>query len=503
MTARQTAWRLFWTCWIVYVLHFATDVVREHYPALALADHATFRLDAYGGLHPDLFETPGRGWHIGNNPGVSMLAAVPYLAFKPLVDAVQARVLERRAASGQVEPPAYDTEWRNARRFYAEAWRRGLDVKLGLAAFIMQAFCMAPSTALFVVLLFFVLRHLFRSDRAALWLSLLYAFATPVFFRTGFLNHNLMLGHIAFAGFVALWDPWNELSWSRRTRFILGGLAGGTAILFDYSGVIFILGLGVYGFVKRGREAGWGDGFRHGLWYTLGTLPPVFLLWFYQWRAFGHPFLPGQHWMPPVRWIDRGYQGYSGPQMDVLWMLLFDHRFGLVVTAPLLALGIIAPLVDRGERRVVPKFEAATLWLLFVAMVVFFSGNNYTRLQFNTGIRYLAAIFPFLMVPAAAVLMRLWARRPLLAGAWVTLALVIAWPLAMYREVERPLGVFDPVARTFIGGLSLPALATIEKMKGMFGDLVEGGVSPLPLFLLAGAVIWMVWSPRFRRQDGA
>ena len=61
LTTRQTAWRLFFTAWIVYGLHFSTDIVREHYPALALGDHFSFTLDGYCGIHPDLFETPGRG----------------------------------------------------------------------------------------------------------------------------------------------------------------------------------------------------------------------------------------------------------------------------------------------------------------------------------------------------------------------------------------------------------------------------------------------------------
>ena len=46
---------------------------------------------------------------------------------------------------------------------------------------------------------------------------------------------------------------------------------------------------------------------------SAGTLPGVLLLWFYQWKAFGNPFLPGQHWMPPVEFIDRGYQGFQFP----------------------------------------------------------------------------------------------------------------------------------------------------------------------------------------------
>jgi hypothetical protein len=121
LTRRQTAWRLFGTAWIVYALHFATDIVREHSPALALGDHFSFRLEGYCGLHPDLFETPGRGCHIGNNPGVSMLAAIPYALARPVIDPVVARVQPRRLASGQTEPPELRTERENARRFYRQA----------------------------------------------------------------------------------------------------------------------------------------------------------------------------------------------------------------------------------------------------------------------------------------------------------------------------------------------------------------------------------------------
>ena len=221
--------KLFATCWIVYALHFATNIVREIYPALAMGDHFSFRVDEYAHMHPDLFEKPGYGWHIGNNPGASMVAAMPYALARPAIDAIVRRVQQSRAASGATGPVAYDSPWPMAREFYAEAWRRGFDVKFGLGAFVMQAFCMAPSSALGVVVMFSVLRRLFGSDTTALWLSLLYAFGTPVFFRTGYLNQNLMLGHIAFMGFVALWNPGRIVAWSTRTRYLLAGLAGGVA----------------------------------------------------------------------------------------------------------------------------------------------------------------------------------------------------------------------------------------------------------------------------------
>src|SRR6476646_3022265 len=90
-STRGLAFRVFFTCWLIYALHWATDIVREIYPAMALGDHFSFRVDEYGGLHPDLFEKPGYGWHIGNNPGVSMFAAVPYALARPLIDPLVAK----------------------------------------------------------------------------------------------------------------------------------------------------------------------------------------------------------------------------------------------------------------------------------------------------------------------------------------------------------------------------------------------------------------------------
>src|SRR5437773_6923752 len=182
-STRGIAIRLFATCWLVYVLHFATNIVREIYPALAIGDHFSFRVDEYAHMHPDLFEKEGYGWHSGNNPGASMVAAIPYALTRPIIDPIVHHVQQARSASGQTEPPSYQSPWPMARDFYKETWRRGYDIKFGLSAFVMQSLCMAPSSALAVVILFYVLRRLFLSDKTALWLALLYAFGTPAFFR--------------------------------------------------------------------------------------------------------------------------------------------------------------------------------------------------------------------------------------------------------------------------------------------------------------------------------
>jgi hypothetical protein len=485
--------RLFLTCWIVYALHFATNIVREIFPALSLGDHLSFRVDEYAHMHPDLFEKPGYGWHIGNNPGVSMLAAIPYALARPIIDPIVASVNQKRRALGLNEPPDYNSPWPMAREFYAEAWRRGYDIKFGLAALVMQTLAMAPISALTAVVMFFLLRSLFHSDKIALGLSLLYAFGTPVFFRTGYLNHNLMLGEFAFMGLLALWNPWNSRRWSLRTRYLLGGLAGGTAILFDYSGAVLLLGLLLYGVLKQWREATRSEAIRYGIWYIVGTLAPVALLWFYQWNSFGNPFLPGQHWMPPVEWSNLGYQGYGLPQLDLFAMLGFDYRFGFFTSSPLMLLALAAPFVDRGLRRVLPRMELWAMLGFFFAFWVFFSGSNYTRLEFNTGVRYMSAMFPFMFVPAAVVLMRL----PRFAIAAIAiLSFVESWPLAMYRDVERGLGLLEPVLHVFSGGFQLPWLTTLSRMGNTYGDYFANGVSPLPIFILTAAVLFVIWSPQ-------
>jgi hypothetical protein len=132
---------------------------------------------------------------------------------------------------------------------------------------------------------------------------------------------------------------------------------------------------------------------------------------------------------------------------------------------------------------------AAGMWL-------FFGGVNYTRLQFNTGIRYLAAIFPFLFVPSALMLVRM--PRP--ARYFIALVCVVeAWCLAMHRDVERGLGLLDPVLSVFAGGFKLPVLTVLSRMGGQYSEHFANGVSPLPLFALSAALLYGLWSPRLWR----
>lgn len=546
---RTVALLLFLTCWLVYAAHFRTNVVREHYVTFALGERLSYDLRPYGPLtdippdvkndpdapwwqpgpaytlHPDLFQL-ARSRHAdqlpperlamvvsGNNPGVGLLAAIPYALARPLIDAVDTAVWRARDAAGQTDPPAYDSRWSLAQRFYAESYARRLDIRLGLGALVTHLLCMAPATAAFVAFLYLTLRRITAREWLPLALALLYAFGTPAFFRTGFLNHNLILGHLFFVGCCLFLRPGHTRSTGPLWRSAAFGLTAGIAVLFDYSGLVLLACGGLLVGLTRWHARAWHakgllDGIVHGLTFTAGALPAIALLWHYQLTVFGDALLPGQHWMPAGQTLsDTGqYQGMGPPSPRFFAMLGFDHRFGLLLACPLFALMLAAPFLARSLRpapsALPPLADASpaarpsptlTLFSLatVLAMWLFFSMSNYVQLQFNTGIRYLASIFPFAFLPAAAVL----ASLPAMLARWLALGSVaFAWCQAMYPEVESPLGLAEPVARTLLNGPSLPALRTLDNMAA-FDSLIPDASSPLALFALLAACIVLLWWP--------
>lgn len=490
MSVGSIKWRLFLTAWLVFVVHFATDFVREHYLVLSIVDDHAFRLDPYADLHVDIFWNPDsatvKGAHHGANPGVSMLAAVPYFLFKPAVDLVVNRSLAARKASPDTATVAYnDPRWRRV-EFYKKILARGLDIRFGLIGAITQVFFQAPISALSVVVMFALLTAVGLPRGPCIGLALLYAFGTPVFFRTGFLNQNLGLGILSFFGFVLLWNPGGKITMAVRTRYLLAGLFGGLAFLYDYSGALAAGMLGCYALLRRKDDVSWKPAIRDCLWFVIGVLPGVLALWWYQYASFGNFIRPPQAWMPPVQWIDIGYQGVGGFGWDLLRLLLVDPRFGLFVTAPLFLLAIAAPFAARKFRSWLPLREVLFCLAFSLVFILFFSIVQYTRLQWVTGIRYLAAIFPFMFLPAALVLLRL--PR---AVAWgiVVLSVVINWSLAMVRSQGT---VFDNVKHVVLEGLQLPWLTVLGKTAKQYAPWLAS-TSPSFIFLLLAVMIVLIW----------
>jgi hypothetical protein len=475
---------------LIYALHFATNTVREIYPALSLGDHFSFDVTEYLGLHPDLFSIPGHGAFINNNPGASIMGAIPYAFTRPIIDQVVERVQVMRQASN-VAPPEYNSIYPMAQEFFREAYTRGYDVKFGLAAGVMQALLMAPLSALSVVVMFYILLALNVSSRRAMWLSLLYAFATPIFYRTAQLNQNLLISHFALFSFALLWHPWNSRA---RAHYFLAGLFAGWAVVLDYSGLVVVAAMSVYALVcwrdtpRESRTRSVFDLIRFGI----GVAASASVLMAYQWAAFGNPILPAQKYMPATQYSGYGFGGMVLPQLDLLWDTAFGYQFGLFVSAPILLLVFAIPWWWKRATRLIANREVWLIVFFTIAFFLFSSASQYGRLQFNSGVRYIVPVTPFLFLIVAGVLLQLLARLAIALG---VIGTYWSWCLAMYRDVEQGWGVFESLRHITLEGIRLPWLMTIERM----GYLSNATLWSAGLLALAGMCIWGLWKIRFVR----
>lgn len=486
---RRVALRLFVTAWVVFCLHFATNVAREHYPAFSLAERGTLRVDPYLGLHPDLFEIPGRGGFINNNPGTSILAALPYLLARPVIDPLEARVRAGRGGDAQAPAAEYDTPYPLRRRFFRKVRERGLDVRFGLASAAIHVGYTAPLSALSVVAMRAVLLRVGFGGAGALGLSLLYAFGTPVFFRTGYLNQNLTVALLAFLAFALLHRPGRAPP--GRGALLAAGLLTGFTVVCDYSGVVPIVALGLYALARLARGPEGARALPRAGWMVAGGAATASLLPLYQAWAFGDPFAPAQRFMPATELSAAGWHGVQLPAADLLWKNLFAPDYGLFVAGPLLLLAFAAPWARRHRPAAGPRLGTPELALAFGMLAgiwLFASSIAFARLQWNTGVRYLLPAVPFLFLPAATVLVRLPRRARLLA---VGLGILVCWTHAMVREPP-----VESLATVLLTGPRLPWLDVLGRMGGAYVPIFARE-APDPTWLLAavGGALALLWAP--------
>lgn len=483
--------KIFLTCALVFGLHFATNTVREIFPALSLGDRMSFDVSEYNGLHPDIFEMPGRGVFINNNPGASVMGAVPYLIFRPAVDAVVVRINAGRATDPNAQSQQYDSIYPMAREFYQRARERGFDIKFGLAAAITQGFVMVPLSALSVVMMYWVLLHLTGRPRAAVLLAMLYAFATPVFYRTAQLNQNLLLAHFAFFAFVLLWRPTPTTERQKTPFYFLAGLCAGWTVVLDYSGVVALAAISGYALARWLAVPAEERSIAQLGRFAAGVAICGAMLMGYQWSSFGHPILPAQSYMPPANFTDAGYRGFSLPSLDLLVDTAFSPRFGLFTSAPLLLLALYAPAWLRKRTSLLERPELFFVIAFVALFFVFCAANQYGRMQFNTGVRHIVPVVPFVFLLAASVLVRMPAVLAAIAGAGSTYWM---WCLVMYRDVEQGLGIIEAVKHVTFEGFQLPWLMTLERM-GYVKD-----ASAIPILLITGVLIWIIWNVNGNRR---
>ena len=87
-----------------------------------------------------------------------------------------------------------------------------------------------------------------------------------------------------------------SVSVNQPGNFQLAGFFGGLCFLCDYSGALLTALLGLYAVAVSMQTSSFLRSVGESLWYAAGAAIPVFLLGLYQYRSFGNPFYPGQHY---------------------------------------------------------------------------------------------------------------------------------------------------------------------------------------------------------------
>ena len=311
--------RIFLVCWIVFSIHFATNIVREHYPAFSLIGDGDLYLDEYEGFHADIFVHTNGHAVVGNQIAGSLPAVPPLLVFDPALDALQEWTLAQQE-TGDGPVTEYRTALPNRQDFFAKVQAQGLSLRFGASAFITSAFCMAPLTAWFVVLFFRTLRRRGIPEPRAIGFAFLFAFGTPIFYRAAHLVHNQFLMMVVFGAFLLLWRT--EEGPVPRRRVLGAGFLAGTCLALDYAGVIPLLWLYAYLGLPRWQELG-GDlaafrqSFVESLWFVAASVPPVCFLWWTQYVMYGNPFLPGQMYQQENAYTGEGVRGMTLPNVEV------------------------------------------------------------------------------------------------------------------------------------------------------------------------------------------
>ncbi|HWF11881.1 MAG TPA: hypothetical protein VG297_25610 [Bryobacteraceae bacterium] len=467
---RREVVRVFVVCWLAYVVSWAPYIIREHYPAASAAESGTLNVARYIRWSDDIFAVrPGVAF-INNNPGASLTAAIPLILLRP--------VLERVDSWNQRQPAPPAGEPREGESFrIAVSQRRGCYFLL--IGFLTTALVMAPATAGMLAYLCSRLIAGGVSAPAASFMAIVCGLATPLLFRAGLLNHNLLVADAGFIALLVLWDPSDRAL--TLSRVLTAGLLCGYALLCDYSGAVVVAVAALYVWQ---RADGASSRLRSLAMFAAGVVPGIAILFACQAWAFGSFYHPAQYYMTPTAPTAHGYRGFDWPSPALAWALLADPRFGIFAYAPGLILAFAAPFVKRARPRI-PRRESRLVLTYFATFLLFCSANRYAWLQPLTGFRYLVPVVPgmaLLAMETAAALPAL--VRWSLAGLSAIQMALMTWPHE--NDVRRTLDVlfarrFAPAWLTWMREAGAP-LPWIHAAEGLAAAAL--GVVLLEIFLL-------------------
>ena len=352
-----------------------------------------------------------------------------------------------------------------------------------------------PALGLLVLLRRFLAAHV--SAAVADAVTVTYALGSLAFgYSLLFMSHQTT-AVLLFAAFYALWRC-VEGRWRER-GYLAAGAAAGAAVAAEYTAVMAVLGLLLYGVLALlgapGESPGrrWARVGRAAALATLGALPFLGGLMLYHTVCFGGPLESGYtHLNDPgyQPWHLGGFLGIRLPDARAFALSFFSPLRGFFALAPfqLLALPGLWGWFQRsrGQGR-----ERALWWLsavLLLGYTYFTSSFSYESWGWTTGPRHMTGLVPFLLLPIARWVEQVRALGRGAAAGLCAVSVLVTGAVSLVDYVP------DSVSNALFG-LALPlygeGLLPPSVLAAWIPNPASGG---LLLGLLVVAAAWVFWT---------
>jgi len=254
---------------------------------------------------------------------------------------------------------------------------------------VMTAFVVALPSALLGVWMLIMLRRTTSMPHAwCVWIALCGSLGTLLWpYATGLYSHSVVAA-LLFRAWMAVETPSAADQTPRRALLI--GLLLGAAVAVEYSAAPVVVLLAVRALIcwtKRPLLLGWG---------LLGLAPWAMTLGLYHTCLFGNPWTTSYRFQRPHLYAGLPTDLFHVPDPRVWWALLVLPHRGLLVTSPILVLGIVGSVVGLTKRNWLP-LAVFLYYLLLISCWAEWKGGS------ALGPRYLVPAVPFLVVATGAV----------------------------------------------------------------------------------------------------
>jgi len=267
--------------------------------------------------------------------------------------------------------------------------------------------------------------------------TLAFAFGSTFFpFGTIFFDHNLTASFL-LASFYALWRAKQRADAGVfETRlFLIAGLCSGVAAITNYIAAPAGAAVALYALLATRPSQARGWNWKGAIWFSIGVMPLLALLLWYNVVNFGSPFKLATDFQNPLFKDTTAFLGmFNWPSAYVAGLITVSPYRGLFCLAPVLAMGCYGIVVWLSEKKLVAEARLclAVFGFFFVVNVCF---NGY-HAGFSAGPRYLVPGLPFLALPLVVAFARF--RRLTVALAIIS---ICEQTLLTATDAQNPIAV--------------------------------------------------------------